>query len=151
MIALTTNTRGNTKMSTPDFKTMNGPQLVAAYNEMAAKAGIDPVKRFSNAAVGLRRCLDLAAKAAPVAPKATKVKAEKTKADGRISKFGSDIVLQIVAKENPRSKGTNAHKKWEEMVAFMAKNKSAKLVEVFAATSYQRKDYVWDLAKGSVK
>jgi hypothetical protein len=43
-----------------DFKTLNGPQLVAEYNRMASDQGLPGIVRFSNVTIGRRRCSELA-------------------------------------------------------------------------------------------
>ena len=93
MIKLTTNTRGKTAMST-NFKEMTGPQLVEAYNKMATAKGLPPVKRFSNAAVGLRRCLDLSEGKAAGGAKKTAAKPVK-KVNGAKEDKRSPIGIQF--------------------------------------------------------
>lgn len=68
-----------------------------------------------------------------------------TKARKRIDM--SKARVKIVAKENPRNKGTRAYK------VFEALKKHAKLPvkTIFEKTDYQRRDLDWDVEHGYVK
>lgn len=52
MISITTNTRGNTKMTTKAFKDMSMAELVDAYNKVSGKS---PIKKFETRTLGLKR------------------------------------------------------------------------------------------------
>lgn len=45
---------------TIDFNAMSGPELAAAFNQMAAAKGAGAIKKFKDRATGIRRCQELA-------------------------------------------------------------------------------------------
>jgi hypothetical protein len=57
----------------------------------------------------------------------------------------------VVLNKSPRAPGSRAAARFDEMVAFLDKNPKATMAEVYAATSYTRVDFDWDLQRGSVK
>lgn len=84
-------------------------------------------------------------KAAKKADKKATAKAEAK------AKYGSDIKMKVLAKENPRREGTGGHAKFKAMQAHVAKNPNATLADVIANTDYKSKDYAWDKERGHVK
>jgi hypothetical protein len=63
--------------------------------------------------------------------------------------FGA--ALYITAVTNKRKEGTKAHKKVEALKAYMKKNPTASVADVFRDTIYQKNDYQWDFDRGDVK
>lgn len=68
-----------------------------------------------------------------------------TKARKRIDM--SKARVKIIAKENPRNKGTDAFKKFEAL----KRNANKPVAKIFETTDYQRRDLDWDLQRGYVK
>lgn len=66
MMTITTNTRGASQMR-PSYQDLSGPELVAAYNAMAAMPAVSgivtvrPVTKFRDHATGVKRCSQMAA------------------------------------------------------------------------------------------
>ena len=57
----------------------------------------------------------------------------------------------VILNKSPRAPGSRAATRFNEMVAFLEKNPRASMAEVYAATSYTKTDFDWDLQRGSVK
>lgn len=83
-----------------------------------------------------------APKKEPAAVAAPKAKITKTG-------FGEKLFINSVA--NKRKAGTKAYLKVEAMKAYMKKNPSASVADVFRDTIYQKNDYQWDFDRGDVK
>ena len=63
----------------------------------------------------------------------------------------SKAKIRVLAKENPRNKGTSAEKKFNALVKFLRSNKNATAQTVFEKTTYQKVDFLWDAKRGDVK
>lgn len=87
------------------YKMMNGPALVSAYNEMAAKLNKPSVKRFSTRAVGIKRVEELAIELGEIATveeakeKPSAKKASTPKKPVKVSKAAVNSVKSAVLKE----------------------------------------------------
>jgi hypothetical protein len=64
--------------------------------------------------------------------------------------FGVGVVVKSVA-PNSRKPGTSAHARYDDMAAYVAKNKKATVADVLSNTAYRRDDFNWDLERGSIK
>jgi hypothetical protein len=154
---------------------MNGTELVAFYNALAINLGLKETKKFKDLATGIARIEKLmaaqeeetelkAAKAAkaeapaeeapkkkaakaPAKPakKAKKVKAEKAPKEDK----PSPVVLLV--KENTRRPGTRAWDVYNEMENFLKNHKGATRSMLIKGTSYDARDYAWDLARGNIE
>lgn len=133
MIAITTNTRGNTMM-TKRINEMNGSELVVEYNRLAAAAGHKLVKRFADRKSAIRRIASLS-------PKTNgSKKAEKEKKETR-SKIGVEF--------NVRS-GTNREKLLEALYVNFKKQvtKRELLKEVYGSTAEDNQVAILMVMKG---
>lgn len=152
--------------TTHAFQDMSGPQQVAAFNAMASRAKrkgleVTPVKRFKNHKIGVERLNKLEARlatAGAISPakvngakkpaKAARARAAKAERPAK-QRFGHDLRITAVA-DNPRFKGTNAHKLYEAMAKYVAAHKSHTVAEVFENTIYRRQDFEHDRSRKSI-
>ena len=124
---------------------LSGPELAAYYNELVKKTGKGKqVKKFRDRKTALARCRELEAVA--VVPAAARKNSR--------TKFGADIVIELIKEDNPRRKDTRAHEVYGEMAKFVKKSGGkASLSDVMKETRYRRSDYEWDVdeARGNIR
>lgn len=75
---------------------------------------------------------------------AAKVTAPKERIDYK------SVRIKVLVEGNPRSPTAKAHRKWEEMKAYIAANPDASVAEVAKETSYKTGDFSWDRERGNV-
>jgi hypothetical protein len=101
------------------FETMSGPELVAAFNAMAAKlpGGQAPVVKFADKQTGVKRCQKLAEQLDRLTPKADAKPAKKPvkkPATKKAKKARDD--LTIVAQSEPPKPGSLGRQHWDQAV-----------------------------------
>ena len=134
-----------------DFSQMNGPQLVAVWNEMVLTAidfgiKVDVVRKFADAATGRKRCAALHAEIQQKKPVEEITMSKKAPAGGKRSRFADDAKITKLVAGNPKREGTLAFKLWE-------KYKSGVTVAAYkTAGGPQAMAYLrWDIAHKLVK
>ena len=126
-----------------DFNTMSGPDLVKAFNEMAPKLNLNPVKKFRTLEEGRKRCVRTAELVSAFAHKPKEEKPPKEKKPK--TRAANGIRIAVVVDKNPKREGSSSFKRFEEMMAYVAKHPQCALGEVIEQTSYRMGDYNWDL------
>jgi hypothetical protein len=121
-----------------DFASMPGPALVKAFNEMAPKLNLNPVKKFRTRGEGVARCekAEAALTSAPSKPKTEKKPRSRT---------ANGVRIAVEAEKNPKREGSRAAKAFAEMTKYLEGHPQCSLQEVIENTTYRMGDYNWDL------
>jgi predicted transcriptional regulator len=128
------------KKDTPKVKKpedMTGPELVAAYNELADK----PVKKFADRETGVKRLTELLSKKIQ-SPKEDSKK-ESTGGNQKFAKKDGHTLHKLV-EGNPRREGTQGHASWEALQNGMT------YIEAIDAGARNR-DLRWDILHGRIE
>lgn len=121
-----------------DFASMPGPALVKAFNEMAPKLDLNPVKRFRTRGEGVARCEKAEAAVAALSQR------PKTEKKPR-SRTANGVRIAVAVDKNPKREGSRAFRAFAEMSRYLEAHSQCSLLEVIENTSYGMGDYNWDL------